>query len=720
MSGLAWNWLSLPYLVCAVLLIAVAAVAALTRGDRVLRLGAIGAAVNTLPWALCSAAVTWVPDADDATKLLRLGNASVALVGPSLLLVLLGVGGQLERHRWLARGAGVIGAVLTVTCWVTDWTVAGAQRLGSGIYYISAGPLTGVHYAQIAIWLAVGIVIARRSTGTRERRRLVHLMIGVLALGTVGSTDMLLVYDIAGSYPIAWVPVIVATTLTLYYTLRSDLLRPQGLDRGALLEGIGFVCALGAIAAITVFLGAAPVGVALMSSAVCVAFLGIAWSQTRVNAPIARDRGLEELIASLGELDTDAKVGESLAEVWKHVGVEMRAFQRVEGELLLEVGQTELHASEPPGEQVPLGYAMPPTGGNMRPLDPELAEWFVAHDDVLSAGDLGTALLGPARPKLEKLFAGPSPDDHERANLIVPLIDRGTLVGMVEAHHKFALREEERGLVVESAHAAARALTYVALSREAARELETAREVEVAEAMRLQTSASRDDELGRWAVAAEYRSAARTTGAGWSASLLPDGRLAVLVTEAQAHGVAAALATAALTGAFAAATSGSSVEAPPLRLDDLLVSLRASAEGVVRGGEPVGAFIAILDGNTNTVEWASAGHPGALIVGRTPEASATASSSGLTSAAEILGGGGARLGASIEIATRGTSNLKPGSQLVIASTGLRADDEILWMGIVRAAAPAGPRLASVLVDDALARGEPYEDLLAVVVRQRPS
>ena len=57
---------------------------------------------------------------------------------------------------------------------------------------------------------------------------------------------------------------------------------------------------------------------------------------------------------------------------------------------------------------------------------------------------------------------------------------------------------------------------------------------------------------------------ARTTGAGWSAIELPDGRLALLVTEAQAHGVAAALATAALTGAFAAATAGTA----PVTLDD--------------------------------------------------------------------------------------------------------------------------------------------------------
>src|SRR5688500_13706259 len=180
--------------------------------------------------------------------------------------------------------------------------------------------------------------------------------------------------------------------------------------------------------------------------------------------------------------------------------------------------------------------------------------------------------VGPLRPMLEAMLGN-------AATMIAPLIDRGALVGLVEADHATALREAERGLVVESARAAARALTYVALTGAAAQEGESAREVEVAEAMRLQAAASRIDELGRWAVTAEYRSAARTTGAGWSASLLEDGRLAVMVTEAQAHGVAAALATAALTGAFAAATSTRA----PLTLEDLLASLNASAEGVMRG-----------------------------------------------------------------------------------------------------------------------------------------
>jgi len=98
-SGLAWNWLCLPYGACALLLLAVGVIAAVIRGDRVLRLGAIGASTTALPWALCSGAATFTDDPEIAVRLLRLGNGPVALVGPSLLLVMLGVSGQLERHR---------------------------------------------------------------------------------------------------------------------------------------------------------------------------------------------------------------------------------------------------------------------------------------------------------------------------------------------------------------------------------------------------------------------------------------------------------------------------------------------------------------------------------------------------------------------------------------------------------------------------------------------
>jgi serine phosphatase RsbU (regulator of sigma subunit) len=291
------------------------------------------------------------------------------------------------------------------------------------------------------------------------------------------------------------------------------------------------------------------------------------------------------------------------------------------------------------------------------------------------------------------------------ATLFVPLVDRGALVGLVEAEHVAALREAERGLVAQSARAAARALTYVNLARAAAREGATAREVEVAEAMRRQASARHDDELGSWRVAAEYRSAARTTGAAWSANLAGDARLAILVTEGQAHGVPAALATAALTGAFAAATTAPS----DASIHELLAALRASAQDVLRGGEPIAAFIAILDADAQTIAWGCAGHPGALLV--------APGAGGAEPAQVALGGKGARLGEARGDVERGEARLHPDHVLVVASSGVYGG-AAAWRGVLRDPAALGSRLAARIVDAAAAGGQPGEDLLAVVVRQR--
>ena len=677
----------MPYIACALALAAVGLVAAVTRGDRVLRLGTLGTSISAMPWAVSSAVAASTTDPALAERLLRLGNGPLSLVGPSLMLVLLGVTGQLERHRWIARLGGVVGALLMIGCWSTRWVVAGVRELSSGLFYVSPGPLAGVHFSQMAIWVAIGAAIARRSTWGGERRNLVRLILGVLVLCSIGATDLLILFDIAGGYPVAWLPTTVAAVTAVYYELRSDLLRPQGIDHGALLEVIALALVLAGLSAVLAVTGSrSPIAMAAGASLAWVAALGVVWARKRARpVRVARERALERFVVSLGELDSEPRIQKRLVTLWREIAIEVRAMLRVDGERLIDVAS-----------------------GAARELPPGVAAWLVRHGELLAAADLGTMRLGAMRPRLEALAAGATA-------LVVPLIDRGGLVGLVLADRGGALREDERGLVIESARTAARALTYAALTRAASRERETAREVEVAEAMRLQASASRGDELGPWTVAAEYRSAPRTTGAAWSANLLDDGRLAVLVTEAQAHGVAAALATAALTGAFAAATSG----AAPLDLDGLLASLRASSEGVVRGGEPVAAFLAILDPDAGRIAWASAGHPGGANVAGPARAPERASERASERAPVLLGGGGARLGASLAVATRGEAAFGDEALLVVASTEVHGDDAARWQRALRELAPAGPRLAGMLVEAAARGGAVSEDLLAVVVRRRP-
>jgi hypothetical protein len=176
-SELRWNWLCVPYVVCSLLMLVVAITTALVRGDRVMRIGVVGAATTTLPWSICTALAVCADSPDMATRLLRVGSGPVALIGPNLMLVLLGVSGQLERNRWIARVAYLVGVVLLAFAWGSDLVIPGVQRLPSGMYYAVAGPLTDVHWSQLAVWLTVGVVIMRRGTTSGEKRKISRLLV---------------------------------------------------------------------------------------------------------------------------------------------------------------------------------------------------------------------------------------------------------------------------------------------------------------------------------------------------------------------------------------------------------------------------------------------------------------------------------------------------------------------------------------------------------------
>ncbi|MEP6859346.1 MAG: SpoIIE family protein phosphatase [Deltaproteobacteria bacterium] len=682
MDGLRWSWLCVPYLVCAAAFTAVGVAAALTRGDRVMRIGIIGAVVTALPWALCQGLAAMAYDPDAARRLLKLGQGPVALVGPNLLLLLLAVGGQLERFRWIARISGIVGAVFVAIAWGTDTVVPHVHMLASGMYYLSPGPLTTIHFTQLVVWLVIGILIVRRSTPRAEQRRTVRLLLGILVLGAVSSIDTMLLYTDHtpwGSYPVAWLPALAASLVALYMIARTNILRPQGVDRAMAIELATFVGAIGAAIVLALFFVDSPLTLAAATSSAWAGLAALAWGIERTRPQqVKEQRALDQFIVRMAKADDGVRIAERLAALWKRtVGIDTRVTR----------------------------------WGDALAMTPELAAWLVEHPQPFAVVELATMRLGAMRAPLEALFK----DDP--AGMIVPLVDHDEVVALVEAQYPKALRDAERELVVESARAAARAYTFVELAHEAARERETEREVEVADALRLQASSSRDAQLGRWAVAAEYRTAARTTGAGWSATELEDGRLALLVTEAQAHGVAAALATAALTGAFAAATTPG---ATPITLDELVATMRASSEGVMRGGEPVSAFLAILDAKTMTIEWACAGHAGGFIVGpiaAVDHALADGSLRGVRPKATALGGEQPP-GASLTTATRGTSQLPVDSVLVVVSSAVRGSDDAAWRDRLRDSAPVSGRLPTVLVELASRAGDPSEDLLAVVVRAR--
>jgi len=386
---------------------------------------------------------------------------------------------------------------------------------------------------------------------------------------------------------------------------------------------------------------------AVIGAIVWAALSGVAWSIEQARpVGVTAERELEQFAARVVTLEDEATIADRLGALWREaIEMETKTLWWRDGEEFVS------------------------TAGTRWTIDPEVQAWLVKSGEALALTDLATMKIGPIRKKVEALAAEHTPD------VIVPLVDRDQLVGLAEATYTHVLSESDRSFIAESARASGRALTFAGLARAASRERETAREVEIADALRVQASASRDAELGRWAVAVEYRPAQRSTGAGWSATELGDGRLAVL----------------------------------------------ARSEAGFRGAEPVAAFPAILDAITKWLEYACAGHPGAFLVG--PIAAIDhelplGSEKRQRPNATPLGAGTRDPGASLVGVLQQTAPLPPDTLVVVASGALRGPDDERWRALLREVAPASGRLASVLVDGEARRGEPAEDLLAVVVRAR--
>src|SRR5262245_66511269 len=125
----------MPYVVMAVALAALGLTATLIRGDGVLRLALIGAVSNTMPWAVTSTLAACTHDPETATRLLRVGNGPIALLGSSLMLLILGAFGQTERYRRLLIGATVAGTLSLAIAWTTPLVVPGVRTTPSGLLF---------------------------------------------------------------------------------------------------------------------------------------------------------------------------------------------------------------------------------------------------------------------------------------------------------------------------------------------------------------------------------------------------------------------------------------------------------------------------------------------------------------------------------------------------------------------------------------------------------
>lgn len=563
-----WRLLCLPYLavsgICLVAMIA----AGVIRGDRVVRVGLIGTTAAVTPWTLGTAAAICAVDPETAARLYKLANGSTTMLGPSLMLILLSVSGQLDRYRWPARAAIATGMIFALLTWSTHLVLDGAFKIPSGIWYPRAGALMWLHSVHIVGWPMMGLAIALRAWPARQRSSMMRYLVALPALPLAGTADTLLAYGIGGVYPLAWLPALVGGFICLHLMFRTELLRARGVERGAVVELMTTAVATAAIAAVvwlvTSRLSVEPAVVALLTAPLWGVALLVTWlSPPAAVATASYDHVLEELAH---DSSAGGKVAERLGLLWgQHAGLsKVRLRQDVEK------------------------------------LEAPVQSWLRSLDAPAMSAELATMRLARRRSAVEALFA------QSGAAVVVPVIDRGELIAWVEAEQASSrtLRDAERLFLFDSAQLVGHALVYDRLSRDAQAAVTSAREVELANVLAAHYRPLQDDERGPWRLAIEHRASASPGGVGWSWAPLPDGKVAVMIAEAESQGVAGALVIAALQGAFAARSREASCGA-----DELLAALRTTVSSNGRR-----ALVLVLDSQARTMRWASDEHVGAAIV----------------------------------------------------------------------------------------------------------
>lgn len=602
MGELAFSPLSVPYLAAAIALAALGVVTVVVRGDTLIRLAMLLLVAVTLPWALSYALVGSTRDPALAERLFRVGLAPVSMTGPGLMLLVLAVSGRVDAHRWLLAGAFGVALTTAVLCWATELMVGGTFETASGLLFVTPGPLQLIHVLQIPAWGAVGVALSRRAMSFdrnhawRIQRRQVVIIVG---LSLVTLVDPLLAAGI-GWYPAAWLPAVVSSGIGIYAILRQDLFRARGVDHASVLE-LAILAGVTGLLYLVLWEGNRtwtdrPLAAAVFTAPLPMIGLVASWTMR-----IKRRRAERASDGATAAIDTFAEEVEALSDE-REVAVRL-------GELLVahtQATDARVWLADDAGAMipvVPVETTAPPI-----PIDARVRAWIVANPDPLMVAELATLRLGGLRALVEAMVA------RVEADVLVPLVDRDTLVGMAAGNlPRFkVLRDDERDFVRAVATTAARGMTFVGLTREAGHLAETAREVEVAEAVQ-QARAVGDTviEASPWQVLAHYRPAARVAGDVWMTARLTEGRQLLFIGDVVGTGVPAALVSAAIGGVCEATASLRGAALEPRALLELV---HKTVRGIGGGAQRVAAFAAVIDAGTRKVTFACAGHRGAYVV----------------------------------------------------------------------------------------------------------
>lgn len=636
-TALGLHLTAVPFAVLAAGLVAMALVAALVRGDAVVRLGFAMIALTALPWALTTTLGACAPTSPELVPLFRAGFAPIPLVGGGLLMVMLAVAGRVDDHRHVLIAAIVACSLLALLCAASSTVVAGVQHTDSGLPYPRAGALYGLWVLGIpacvgyGAWATRGIARDRLASATGGRT--VLLVIGGLAV--LALTDLFLTYGVIDVYPMSWLPSSVAVAVSLHAMVRGDVLRRRGLDRAAVVElavaGGSFLGMIGLLAVTR-----EPALLAAAVGAVVAAMIALGRSVTLAEARAApvRDRVVDGLLDALEFAESDDELGAIVRERLGDAGLLTRV------RVWFGAGDALVAA----GERAPL--TLPPT----------VRGYLLRCDRPVPRTDLATERLGALRPAVTAWF------DEVGAAVVVPMCERDQLVGVFagEAPRGRGLRDAERRQLGDVARAVARAQTVASLRHAIDARTELSREVELADVVRQARSAGGRRTVGGVAVAISYRPAARVAGDLWFTTELPDGRAFVLVGDVAGRGTSAALVSAAVIGACHSATGLATDDVTPTAI---LTQLHDVVRTIGDGQHRVTATALIIDREdgapTRRFHLAIAGHRGGYLA--RPDAELIP-----------LVGRGAPLGDAAWRASALSHELRAGDAVVIVSDGVAA------------------------------------------------
>lgn len=639
---------AVPFAAVSAGLVMLAVVAAILRGDLVVRLAFVLITVTALPWAIGLAIGATTTDPALALPIYRVGYAALPITGAGLLMVILAVVGKLDAHRTLVVVAVIVGLAMMVVAVGTDLVIRDVDVVSPGMLFPLGGPLYPIHLGLFAAWLVYAVWVSRRTMSWRRgERRQPRLVSALAVLALLSINDSLISLEVVDGYPLAWVPALIAIALSMWAIARGDLLRAHGVDRAVVRELIAVVVTAVAMVAIAALVPAAGRAKVLMLAATvaagAVVIVGRTVARDVAGPAQAAQTALDRFADRVAGAATADEVARGLAELLVGHGLAAgpQVWARVEG------GWWQLHGGE---------------AGPTRPIAEPVEAWL-RRRGAFAIADLATERLDERRAEIDAWTR--SLDDVDVA---VPLVDRDVLVGLAAGTRARPLRDGDRVFLDEAARAAARALTVLALTREVERRADLARELELAEAVRQARAVGDVSTLAGSRVAVIYQPAARVAGDMWSCAPLPDERLLVLVGDVAGRGLPAALVSAAIHGASQAAAGLLGARATPAAVLGMLHDTVTEVDG---GRHRVTAMAAIIDRRARRVAWASAGHRGGYLLHP------------IDGGVELhaLIARGTALGEPERVIGTGERALEPGDTIVLTSDGVveaRNSEGVAW------------------------------------------